>query len=220
MPASSEKLKIYTYTDPNVPASGGSVGYEVELVPENISITYGLKFKVDNPNTNKRVTKFEGYEDSTLKFDFILDATGVTGSQMVIKDEIEKLGKAIYNYVPSIHKPHYLRIHYGSVNFICHLKKCTITYLLFKTDGTALRAKVSLEFDEFVLPANAESRVMSSPDLSHIRFFTDSDNIFVFCDEIYANTNQAVQIARINNIVNFRNIPPGTQVLFPPFERL
>lgn len=44
----------------------GALGYSIDLVPEKITISYGLKFKIDNPNTNKRVTKFEGYDDSKL----------------------------------------------------------------------------------------------------------------------------------------------------------
>ena len=107
-------LEIRTYTDARM-SGDGALGYSIDLVPEKITISYGLKFKIDNPNTNKRVTKFEGYDDSKLNFVFVIDATGVTGKQVVIKDEIKKLGEAIYNYVDSIHKPHYLKIKYGSI---------------------------------------------------------------------------------------------------------
>ena len=193
-------LEIRTYTDARM-SGDGALGYSIDLVPEKITISYGLKFKIDNPNTNKRVTKFEGYDDSKLNFVFVIDATGVTGKQVVIKDEIKKLGEAIYNYVDSIHKPHYLKIKYGSINFKCHLKSCNIDYVLFKSDGTALRAKVTLTFDEFVLPADAESRKMSSPDMTHLRYFKESDNIFTYCEEIYSNPNQAVQIAKFNEII-------------------
>lgn len=214
----STALEIRTYTDAHM-SGEGDPGYAIELVPEKISVSYGLKFKIDHPNTNKRVTKFEGYEDSKLNFAFVLDATGATGQNLVIKDEIDKLGKAIYNYVDSIHKPHYLKIKYGGINFKCHLKSCNIDYVLFASDGTALRAKITLNFDEFILPADAESRKMSSPDMTHIRYFKESDNIFMFCEEIYSDPNQAIQIARVNEVINFRNIPPGTQLLFPPLER-
>ena len=212
-------LEIRTYTDARM-SGDGTLGYSIDLVPEKITISYGLKFKIDQPNTNKRVTKFEGYDDSKLNFAFVIDATGATGKDVVIKTEIENLGKAIYNYVDSIHKPHYLKIKYGSINFKCHLKSCNIDYVLFQSDGTALRAKVTLNFDEFVLPADAESRKMSSPDMTHLRYFKESDNIFTYCEEIYSNPNQAVQIAKFNEIINLRKIPAGTQLLFPPLERI
>lgn len=215
----SQPLEIYTYTD--APMSGsGTLGYSIDLVPEKITISYGLKFKIDQPNTNKRVTKFEGYDDSKLNFIFVIDGTGSTGPKLEVADEIKKLGDAIYNYVDSIHKPHYLRIAYGSINFKCHLKTCSIDYVLFKTDGKPLRAKITLNFDEFVLPADAESRKMSSPDMTHLRYFKESDNIFEFCEEIYSNPSQAVQIAKVNEIINFRKIPAGSMLLFPPLERI
>jgi hypothetical protein len=215
----SQPLEIYTYTDPKM-AGNGTLGYSIPLVPEKITVSYGLKFKIDQPNTNKRVTKFEGYDDSKLNFTFVIDGTGAAGDKFEVADEIKKLGETIYNYVDSIHKPHYLRIAYGSINFKCHLKTCNIDYVLFKSDGKPLRAKVTLNFDEFVLPENAESRKMSSPDMTHLRYFKESDNIFTYCEEIYSNPNQAVQIAKFNEIINFRKIPAGTQLLFPPLERI
>ncbi|MEO5583029.1 MAG: hypothetical protein ABIR66_10065 [Saprospiraceae bacterium] len=214
-----KNLIIYTYTDAKM-SGQGTKGYEIELTPEKVTISYALKFKIDQPNTNKRVTKFEGYDDSKLNFTFVIDGTGVTGNKVDVPDEIKKLGKAIYNYVDSIHKPYYLRISYGSINFKCHLKTCSIDYVLFQADGKPLRAKVTLAFDEFVLPADAESRKMSSPDMTHLRYFKESDNIFKYCEEIYSNPDQAVQIAKVNEIINFRKIPAGSLLVFPPLERI
>jgi len=56
--------------------------------------------------------------------------------------------------------------------------------------------------------------------MTHLRYFKESDNIFTYCEEIYSNPNQAVQIAKFNEIINFRKISAGTQLLFPPLERI
>jgi hypothetical protein len=38
------------------------------------------------------------------------------------------------------------------------------------------------------------------------------------CYRIYGSTGYYLEVAAINGIDNFRNLEPGTRVLFPPLE--
>ena len=45
------------------------------------------------------------------------------------------------------------------------------------------------------------------------------DQLPVLCRLIYGDPQLYLRVARANGIDNFRDIPPGTQVFFPPLEK-
>jgi nucleoid-associated protein YgaU len=53
----------------------------------------------------------------------------------------------------------------------------------------------------------------------HLRLIKAGDNLPALCFEIYGDPGYYLQVARANNIDNFRNLIPGTKVFFPPLEK-
>ena len=95
----------------------------------------------------------------------------------------------------------------------------SMDYTLFKPSGLPLRAKVKLSFtgfqskDEKALRANR-----SSPDLDHVVEVKAGDTLPLLCYRIYKNSGYYTDVAKVNNLVNFRNLVPGTRLHFPPLR--
>ena len=95
----------------------------------------------------------------------------------------------------------------------------TINYTLFAPGGTPLRAEVSMSFASSVTAKEEALRKnASSPDMTHIVTIKAGDTVPQLCNRIYGDGAYYLEVARINNITNFRDIKPGTTLNFPPLR--
>ena len=113
----------------------------------------------------------------------------------------------------------YLKIAWGAFISKCVLKSAEITYTLFKPDGYPLRAKVKATFSANIDDALrvAEER-KSSPDLTHVRVVKQGDHLSLMTQQIYGDPGYYLQVARFNNLKNYRKLEVGQELLFPPLK--
>lgn len=243
---SLSKLEIVGYDNPDCTGTKHSV-FKAQINPETISIThkinYSKKKQVDNKPTANAVSDEEAQE---LSFSLILDDTGVLnpiggamvsmasslmnaaagGGKCFVDQQIEDLKKTCYYYLGTKHEHTYCKITWGkdllqykNTSFGGRLKTMNIAYTLFSPSGLPLRAKVDLCFivtwDEETMVKLADNQ---SPDLTHVITIKTGENLPMLCQKIYGNASLYSEIARINNIVNFRYLKPGTEVTFPPMK--
>ena len=92
-----------------------------------------------------------------------------------------------------------------------------IKYELFRQDGTPLRATISATFLEHTenhlhnLLAN-----LSSPDLTHVRVVREGDTLPLLTFQIYGDSSYYPEVARVNQLDDFRNLKVGDEIFFPP----
>jgi hypothetical protein len=218
-----EKLSIKTCT---VSASG------------SISVNDAPKFEaMINPAGYKRELKICYNNEKTLgqsgpepKFaatlpqtltlrELVLDGTGVVGSSGLrsVKDMVDALLGVIYKYDGQKHEPNYVCLVWGSFIFYGRATAISIDYTMFKPSGEPLRAKVSLSFVNWMSKEETALRAnQSSPDLSHLVEVAMGDTLPLLCNRIYKNPSYYREVARVNNLTNFRNLEPGTMLRFPP----
>ena len=60
---------------------------------------------------------------------------------------------------------------------------------------------------------------LNSPDMSHLIEIKEGDNLPLMCEDIYGDSSFYLQVAAANDIVDFRNLVPGQQILFPRLEK-
>ncbi|MCH8987729.1 MAG: peptidoglycan-binding protein [Chloroflexi bacterium] len=213
-------------TSGDIKLSSSPPDFEVMINPSN----YSHGFTVDNnkkqaPGQASAETKFNMIKPEKVGFDIVLDGTGVvnptdsnSGSPDV-KTQVEQLKKIVYTYVGAEHSPNYVRLLWGSFIFFGTLESMSMEYTLFKPSGLPLRAKVKLAFigfqskEEGALKANR-----SSPDLDHVVEVKAGDTLPLLCYRIYKDPAYYTAIARVNNLVNFRSLVPGTRLHFPPLR--
>ncbi len=217
-----EYLTIEAYDSEDF-EKGELVGsYKVMINPETYTHSYSIDYSSrQEPGTPNTSAKFEKSPPSEVSFDLVFDGSGIVkkeGKVANLIDEIEDFKKIVYDYNGDIHKPNYLKIAWGkSPPFQCHLTSMSITYKLFRPDGTPIRAEVKVAFKNFEDPNEIENKAKrNSPDLSHIITVVAGDTLPALTYKVYGEKEHYIKVARFNQLTNFRNIKPGTQIVFPP----
>lgn len=198
-----------------------SEGFKVKLNPSSYSRERSIEYS-DKKAMGQHAgeAKFSAYGVDTVKFDLILDGTGVTGdSKTDVETQIKSLESVVYSYVGNKHEPNVVRLLWGSLILYGRLTSMSMEFTLFKPSGAPLRAKVSLSF-RGSMTAEEESRRAnrSSPDLTHSVEVKAGDTLPLLCYRIYQDSSYYMEIARVNNISNFRDLKPGTRLYFPPIR--
>ncbi|MGR9053652.1 MAG: LysM peptidoglycan-binding domain-containing protein, partial [Gammaproteobacteria bacterium] len=60
---------------------------------------------------------------------------------------------------------------------------------------------------------------LSSPDLTHARMVLAGDTLPLMTERIYGTSKYYLRIAQINGLDDFRNLKPGSMLVFPPLEK-
>jgi len=147
----------------------------------------------------------------------MIDGTGASGQVRVVDAEINQFMLTV-GYLGDTHRPTYLIINWGTFAIRCVLKSLTTNYTLFNPAGIPLRATLNASFEEYVPPTLEElQNFRSSPDVTHVRE-VKTDPLDLMSYAIYKDSKYYMELARVNNLNQFRKLTPGDKIVFPPFE--
>jgi hypothetical protein len=134
-----------------------------------------------------------------------------------VTDRVKAFLKLAFQYNGSIHEPNYLLLEYGAIRFPCRLSSVDIKYTLFDRDGTPLRAELTVKLvADKDTKKRAKEEGKTSPDLTHARVVRHGDTLPLLTHEIYGSSAYYLDVARYNQLDDFRRLTPGQQLLFPP----
>jgi nucleoid-associated protein YgaU len=231
MPGSttSEKTRLsmvrYAISDSGATTIDTSVSFTVQINPADVKHTRGIVYdKKKALGQAAEDPKFSSTDTETLSFSLVLDGTGVVPlpageSRVDVKTQLDNLNKLVYQMVSEKHEPGRVRLLWGSLIFFGRMQSMSTHYTLFKPGGAPLRAKVELSFvgamskQEASLVSN-----LSSPDLTHLVEVRDGDTLPLLCNRIYGDPGYYLDVARFNQLTDFRNLRPGRKLHFPPLE--
>jgi len=231
------KLQIKAYSDEQFSQEVADGEFKSLLNPETYKFSYKIEQNDDQASgTSAAAPRFNKALPEDLDLEFVFDRTGVitdygapgTADNKTFKDEgngiiddIEKFKKVIFDYNGDEHKPNYLIISWGTLLFKGTLSEMDITFKLFKSDGTPLRALASAKFKGFVednLRVAKENN--SSPDLTHVRIVKEGDTLPLMSFRIYGDSKYYLEVAKANQISNFRKLKVGQKIFFPPIQKV
>lgn len=231
------KLQIKAYSDEQFSQEVGDGEFKTLLNPETYKFSYKIEQNDDQaPGTSAAAPRFNRALPEDLELEFVFDRTGVitdygapgTADNKTFKDEgkgiiddIEKFKKVIFDYNGDEHKPNYLIISWGTLLFKGTMSEMDITFKLFKSDGTPLRALARAKFKGFVednLRVAKENN--SSPDLTHVRIVKEGDTLPLMSFRIYGDSKYYLEVAKANQISNFRKLKVGQKIFFPPIQKV
>ncbi len=218
-----EQLRIQCYTDEKYSMQYGEV-ILLCVDTESLKVEKGIVYQEDKQQGTTNATNvFEKYKPEKFSFDFIVDTTGVIeGTQRgdKVQSKIEIMEKSLYLYNSEGHRPSYAVIAFGELMFKGQLSSMSIKYSLFNHKGIPLRAKGSVSFLGFRGSEEDKKRYSKlSPDMSRLVVLKESDTLAALCHQIYGNSLLVNKVARFNNLNGFRDIPAGTEILFPPLKK-
>ncbi|MES1261113.1 MAG: LysM peptidoglycan-binding domain-containing protein [Acidobacteriota bacterium] len=221
-----ERMVITAYENDSfttkLPGAGNPM--TVDMNPDQYSQTYTILYNDKqaqgspggSPEYNRTLA-------DSLTFQLIFDGTGVVPSTLpgsassTVATRIQQFLGLAFTYDGEIHSPNFLTISWGTLNFACRLSTLKVNYTLFLSDGTPLRAKVDATFagyqneKELAKEANAKS-----PDLSRVLQVKAGDTLPLMCYRVYGSSTYYLSVARVNGLAGFRELIPGTEILFPP----
>ena len=231
------KLKILAYDNPDY--SGKEVGeFVVMFNPENYNDKLEIEYEGgEGTGTSASSQKFKGIKPRDLTLEFTIDGTGVTGpieigansqakvaegdnSKIDVIKKIKEFKDVASDFHGTDHRPNFLHIIWGDLSFACVLKSLDIKYTLFDKEGKPKRAKLNCTFSEAMSEAaRAKEEKRSSPDLTHIRTVLAGDTLPLMTFRIYGDSKYYQEVARVNNLKDFRRLTPGMQLTFPPIDK-
>lgn len=235
-----EKLKIvpcdekdYSDFDPE-----GGETFTALVNPDTVNEKYLITYKeVAITGSVSAELKFDKITPQTYSIDLIFDSTGIlqddgslgtnlfsTDETMPVPEQIAEFKNVVMDYSGTIHQPRYCVILWGPTDgdelFKGRLTSLDISYTLFHTDGTPIRAKVKAAFKAHMTKEDQEAdKQNNSPDLTHVRVVKDGDTLPLMTHKIYGDPKYFLEVARVNQLTNFRKLKVGSQIVFPPLDK-
>ncbi len=201
--------------------------------PDKYDEKYEIEYKEDQAQgTAGNASKFNKIKPQDYQFEFLIDGTGTAGNiadiagvnakKKDVGDEIKKFMTVVYEYKGDKHRPRCCMIQWGEWLVIrCIFKSCSISYTLFEPNGNPLRARIKATFSEVKSDKRrALEQDDSSPDMTHIRQVKEGDHLALMCYRIYGDIRYYPLLACSNNLKQFQELKPGTEITFPPVEEL
>ncbi len=215
-----EKLLIQAFTKPDY--SGSAIDtFTAYVNPSELTLSYEMEYdSAQGAGTTGSRMDFKKIKPGDLTLNFFLDGTGANGAPLDVQAKIAAFQK-VTGYNGDIHRPNYLKVAWGKIEVKrCVLKSASIVYKLFKPTGEPLRAVITAVFSDTSDDQTRVARAQdSSPDLTHVRVLKAGDTLYSLCQAIYGDACYAPRVARANGLAGFRQLPPGTRVVFPPLEK-
>jgi len=218
------KLKISKVGDTN-PLNA----FELPINPSTVTVKYGVEFDDTKPQGKVKVEqRFAKYGDVTVDFEIIFDGTGaykfytpLSTAPDDVKDQIDDFKKLCYDYDGKKHEPNVVTLSWGStLSLDCRLTSLSLKYELFKSNGDPLRVRANVTFREHTESEDEPAIInKNSPDLSHFHSVREGDTLPLMCNRVYGNSSLYLVVAKVNGITNFRNLRPGSEILFPPIKK-
>lgn len=211
------------------PKSGAANIFEATINPESYTHNFALKYtgtmgKGDGAvGKSGAIPKYSMADPEKLGFSIVVDGTGVVpdAANQPVADQIDQLRTVVYDYDGEEHEPTAVKIVWGAglKEFFGRLTDMAVDYTLFSPDGTALRAKIKMNFIEARTAAQeALEAKRSSPDLTHVVRVRNGDTLPLLCHRIYKDASKYLAIAAFNDLDNFRELEPNTLLRFPPMR--
>ncbi|HVZ25607.1 MAG TPA: hypothetical protein VG842_06120 [Sediminibacterium sp.] len=221
-----KKVKIESFKDPdcNEPVPDGEI--EAFINPKeytrSVKVDYTKVSVMGDPQTTLVFSKFG--DGNLVLGDFIVDGTGLVNNTSFdntdVDGYVQKFQDVVTKYIGEIHSPPYLKITWGNLSFVCVCESFTVKYTLFRPDGTALRAAITLSLMNTVdWSTKVQEAANQSPDLTHLRTVQAGDTLPLMAYQIYGDSSYYLEIARINHLNHINDIRPGDQLYFPPLKR-
>lgn len=239
-----EKLIITAFKNEDYTVLAGSYIVMYNPTTYSLSVSNEWLYRKTNPDGKSKV--FRGNRSDKVTFEFLFDATGaspmaedksglgigVSALDLIVNTNKEDAGKrhvdlAIKGFFEltspqkgDTHLPNYLQLNWGNFEFRGVLDSATTNYKLFNSSGLPIRATVNATFAENLTKKEQQTeKTFGSPDITHVRFVEEGDTLPMLAKRIYGDCSFYLEIARINQLTNFRNLKKGQRIILPRLNK-
>lgn len=211
--------------------------FVVQYNPDSFALRYEAAIEETDPVSGLSETHFRHSRPSTLSIQLRFDGTlpaesPFVGAHATVQERLQAFFEHCAHMDGDIHAPKYLRLQWGqnlawSLNyrsgqayFDCRLRSADVRYVAFDRNGDPLHAELQAEFVENQSQKSAAAKAsFKSPDLTQRRTVRAGDTLPLLCQRVYGSSHHYVRVAELNGLDNFRVLPVGLELVFPPFAK-
>lgn len=216
-----KKMILYAYNNPEL-SKQHQVGdpFVAMINPETYTLETKMEFRnAQGQGTTGSQQPFELKLPEELSFEFLFDNTGIINGKPKenLSQDIQDFAIFLMGYDGETHEPKFFKLVWGTLLFKGRCTALAINYKLFNPDGAPIRAICKVTFKEFKeenLRVAEENN--QSADLTHRRLVLKGDTLPLMCYRIYGDARYYLQVAQVNQLMNYRNLQPGQEIFFPP----
>ncbi len=185
--------------------------FQVMFNPEEYTLDKGNTFaEIGVPGLESPPLQYVRGNLKTLKMDLFFDAYEL---EQDVRQFTRKI-TALLEKDPTLKAPPILLFSWGGVNFKCVLDSVSQRFTMFLSEGTPVRATLSVTFKEYE-PVQIEIKRGLFIGPPSVRNFLAGETISGIAGEVLGDPAAWREIANLNNIDHPRKIPPGTSLIIP-----
>lgn len=202
------------FITPETPA--GAEPIVVLFNPNQYSLEKGNQItEIGIPGLGAPILQYVRGNTRTLSMDLFFDTYE---QQSDVRDHTNKI-YALLGIESEKHVPPVCVFTWGDFNFRCVLERVSGRFTLFLSDGTPVRATLSVAFKEFI---DVEIEVRRAPtessDHTKTRVVKRGDTLSSIAAEEYGSPTRWRPIAEANAIDNPRTLTTGEPLVIPPLK--
>lgn len=242
-----EKLKITSFPDSNYTNGSALESYVVMYNPTSYQYDYKLVWASEGQaGAPAAESAFRRNKSEGVSFEFLFDATaasppganvpGELSSKVTapvtisaiekirtdkhVEGAISEFFRIAQKVQADTHQPNFLQINWGAFEFRGVLESATVAYKLFNSSGLPIRASLTANFKQSISRTEqAQNPATNSPDLTHYRYVEEGTTLPLMTYRIYNDPSLYLEVARVNNLKNFRKLKAGVRLALPPVDK-
>ena len=192
--------------------------------PEEYTLNRENNFaQIAVPGLSAPILQFVHGQQQTLQMELFLDTYEAhkEGNRPLnaAGDDVRRLTSKVtdlMNIDASTHAPPVLMFTWSSLSFTCVLARATQRFIMFRNDGTPVRARLDVTFGQY---SNAELEAKEvkreTADYTKVHVVHQGESLAAIAADVYGDPRMWRPIALRNGIDDPRAVASGTQLIVP-----
>jgi len=191
----------------------------VQFNPEEYTLNRETNFaQLAVPGLSAPVVQFVAGNAQTLEMELLVDTTEANpagGPGTDVRRLVSEV-TSLMDIDPDLHAPPPVVFAWGQLTFTCVLTKVSQRYVLFRPDGTPVRARLTVSLSEYRnIELEAKEIKRQTVDYTKVHVVCDGDTLPLIAHREYADPTSWRAIALRNGIVDPRRLAVGDTLSIP-----
>ncbi|OJF14199.1 CIS tube protein [Couchioplanes caeruleus] len=212
----AQELAKATVTPLDGRASGTAI--KVLFNPTEYTVEYSASYQeTAPPGLSNPILQFVNGNARVLTMDLLFD-TYTDGGGGNVLDATGPLTDLL-SIDGTLHAPPRVEFRWGVVRFVAVVERISQHLTMFRSDGTPVRAKLSVTFKQYTsIAEQLRDPRRNSSDKTKRRVLEAHDSIWLMAAREYGESRFWRVIARANDVDDPRRIEPGRVLVLPPLS--
>jgi len=197
---------------------------QVQFNPEEYTLSKDINYaQTAVPGLSSPVLQFVNGNLQTLEMELFLDTLEAHPGSAA-SDDVRALVKKVTGLMSidaATHAPPILLFTWGSLSFTCVLARASQRFIMFLPDGTPVRARLQVTFNEF-RNVDLEAKEIKRETSNYTKLYVvrQGETLSSIANTTFGNPTLWRPIAIVNGIADVRQLEAGTHLLVPqlPFR--